>query len=194
MIVKLIIADDITLNVDISLRSYMHWRDVNSNSNKNIEEVLNSFIKDMDCTKVLPIGRPMTTNNFKYVEISGEYFYLMYKLDNYILQNTYLDRFIKRHADNIIFERDYNSREVEVKQTNKKKPTKKRVANKYTRDLSKDMFTGEVTYVYENMKTGDVIVSSNPDLLDELNTKKKKTKKSRVASVSMDAMTFSFKK
>ena len=194
MIVKLIIADDITLNVDISLRSYMHWRDVNSNSNKNIEEVLNSFIKDMDCTKVLPIGRPMTTNNFKYIEMSGEYFYLMYKLDNYILQNTYLDRFIKRHADNIIFERDYNAREVEVKQTNKKKPTKKRVTNKYTRELSKDMFTGEVTYIYENMKTGDVIVSSNPNLLDELNAKKKKTKKSRVASVSMDAMTFSFKK
>ena len=81
-------------------------------------------------------------------------------------------------------------------QNNKTKTkTKKTIPNKFVKAVTKDLFTGEDIYVYENLKTGEIIKSKNPNLLDELNAPKEKEKKTKVKSisVSLDAMTFSFK-
>ena len=50
------------------------------------------------------------------------------------------------------------------------------------RKLTKDkdiMVFDKPKYVYSNLKTGECIVSDNPNLLDELNAKHKKEKKQK---------------
>ena len=47
-------------------------------------------------------------------------------------------------------------------------------------NLEFEEFEDKPKYVYSNLKTGECIVSDNPNLLEELNTKKKKEKKQKV--------------
>ena len=59
------------------------------------------------------------------------------------------------------------------------------------------MFTGEVKYIYNNPKTGEEIISSDGNLLDELNAKKTKVKKAshkktKVEKLDMSNITFNF--
>ena len=44
--------------------------------------------------------------------------------------------------------------------------------NKFVRQVTKDMFTGQIIYVYTNLKTGETIKSTDGNKLDELNAKK----------------------
>ena len=53
------------------------------------------------------------------------------------------------------------------------------------------MFTGQIIYVYTNLKTGETIKSTDGNKLDELNAKKK-VKREKSAGVPMSAMIFKF--
>ena len=85
---------------------------------------------------------------------------------------------------------------VKKKPTNSKKQKDK--PNKWTKAITNDIFTGEERYIYENLKTGEIITSGNPNLLETLNAKKeKKVKEVKVkeqVDTSLKYVTFSFNK
>ena len=58
------------------------------------------------------------------------------------------------------------------------------------------MFTDKTNYIYSNLKTGDEIISDNPDLLEELNKPKEKKKKDKTPKIINlpEGFTFKFKK
>lgn len=175
--------------------SYFDWqRFTDCKSDKDIINILEDILKRLNCTIIYPSGRPMMTAYPIYQEYKNLYYYHLLKLTNQYLYNIYLDKLCKREYENIIFE-ILNPYIVVTKKKEKPKRRSKQISNKFVKAVTKDMFTNEEIYVYENLKTGEIIKSKNPNLLDELNAPKKKEKKQRtkVASVSFEAMTFSFK-
>ena len=155
--------------------------------------VLKDILYRLDCTKEYSCGRPMMTTFFMYNSTMNDYYYYLLKLDNYITYNKYLDILIDRHVQNIIFEyaHPYVAKQVGKKKRNSKKHT---IPNKFIKQESIDMFTGEKKYFYTNPKTGEEYESSNPDFLSELKQRKKKEKAPKRGAVPISAMTFNFKK
>ena len=155
--------------------------------------VLEDILHRLDCTKEYSCGRPMMTTFLMYNSIMNDYYYYLLKLDNYITYNKYLDILIDRHVQNIIFEyaHPYTPAQVGKKKRNSKKRT---IPNKFIKQESIDMFTGEKKYFYTNPKTGEEYESSNPDFLSELKQRKKKEKAPKRGAVPISAMTFNFKK
>lgn len=96
--------------------------------------------------------------------------------DNPAKYNEYIDKLIEVHSNNII-EAD-RKRKLEI--ANVKKCTKKKQpkpANIYVKQKSVNIFTGETEYIYTNLRTNHIVHSSNPDLLETLNVKQVKEKK-----------------
>ena len=194
MIINLICAKDITIEVDISIKDYSSWRSIVNKYNTYDDSIFIRYLNDLDCTKKYDFGRPMMLSNSRYKDIINEYFYFLIKLDNPILYNFYVDALIKRHLDNIDFETNNPYIKPEDKKVVKAKSKKKSIPNIYIRQETTDLFTGETKYIYENLKNKDSFTSSNPNLLEELNTKKKKVKSKKTSAVALTSMTFSFKK
>ena len=163
----------------------------NYNSQEELIALIDDKLKDMDCSKLLD-GMPLVIiASQKYKNILSDIWYYLNKLDNNLLYNDYITKIIENHKNNIIIEAErYNKPCIkDAKSKSKSKP------NRFIRTQTKDLFTGEVVYVYENLKTGETIKSSDGTLLDELNKKAKtKTKAAKVKStaVPMSAMTFKF--
>ena len=194
MIINLICAKDITIEVDISIKDYSSWRSIVNKYNTYDDAIFIRYLNDLDCTKEYDFGRPMMLSNSRYKDIINEYFYFLIKLDNLILYNFYVDALIKRHLDNIDFETNNPYIKPEDKKVVKSKSKKKSIPNVYIRQETTDLFTGETKYIYENLKTKDSFTSSDPNLLEELNAKKKKVKSKKTSTVALTSMTFSFKK
>ena len=172
----------------------LYWyNSVNCKTDKDIVKVLNNILIKLDCTKEYECGRPMMTTFFNYTNTMNDYYYYLLKLVNYITYNIYLDKLIQRHIDNVIFEYEhpYAPKQVGKKKRNSKKRT---IKNEFVRYKTFDLFTGTEKYIYNNDKTGEEVESNNPNLLKELNAKKKKTKPKREHIVPMKFMTFSFDK
>lgn len=191
------VDDDKTINVNIDIPNinYFDWqRFTDCRTDEDIIVVLNDYLKKLDCTIEYSSGRPMMTTYPMYETYKGMFYYYLLKLNNQLLYNHYINRLCQREYDNIIFELE-NPYRVKQEKSKTKPKTKKTIPNKFVKAVTKDLFTGEEVYVYENLKTGEIIKSKNPDLLNELNSPKKKEKKQRtkVAAVSFEAMTFSFK-
>ena len=111
--------------------------------------------------------------------------------DNFKIYNEYVDKLINRHIENILFE--FNNPIPKKKPTNSKKQKAK--PNKWIKAETNDLFTGQIRYIYENLKTGEIITSGNPNLLEELNTKKQKKEKIQQPKViSTEGLIFNFKK
>lgn len=178
------------LNIEIIKNDYFFWkRQEEYNSDEDLVNILNFILVKLDCTKVFDCGRLCMTNYPKYTNNLSAYYHYLNKLTNQFVYNNYIDILIQRHIDNIIFE--YNN------PIQPKKVIKKKVKNIFTKATTMDMFTQEIVYVYTNDKTGETIKSSNPNLLEELNNKKKvekKKSKTKEIGVPISAMTFSFKK
>lgn len=170
---------------------YGYWSSsINCKNDSDIENKLNSLLKDLNCKRIYDYGRPMMTTYPIYLNLLSDYVYYLLKFNNQILYNKYHILLENIHYDNIQFEIDNP-----IKKESKSNKRIKSISNKFTKRQSKDLFTGEVIYFYENLKTGECIKSINPDLLEELNApKKKKIKKEKYCGVPMSAMTFSFKK
>lgn len=182
--------NDGILNANYPIVDYGYWRSIKEYYNdSDICNILDYLLKNLDCTKEYTSGRPLMTTYPTYNNRISEYIYYISKLVNQFLYNEYIDKLAKRHYDNIEFElaNPYKSKEK-----NKRNTKKKSAPNKFIKQNTIDLFTGENVYVYENFKTKEVIKSNNPDLLNELNSVKKK-KETKIVGVPLSAMTFNFK-
>lgn len=160
----------------------------------DIYKELNSILTDLDCTRIFKSGRPMMIQYSQYKINIIKFIKLLNKIPGYSIYNEYIDKLINRHIENIKFE--FNNPVIKKKTTNSKKQKSK--PNKWIKAITNDIFTGEERYIYENLKTGEIITSGNPNLLKELNNKKeKKTKLDKIVpqtDLSLNYVSFSFKK
>lgn len=140
-----------------------------------LERMLNS---ELNCTRVYNgvIFRTIHSYNYKYY--CYIYYRLLLSLRNQLLYNKYVDKLIDNH--NINIEMYLNTKEDYAPKTKKKKTTTRKKKDKYIRETTTDIFTGETIYVYENTTTGEQITSKDGSLLDSLNGKVAKKKKSKV--------------
>ena len=163
----------------------------NYNSQEELINIIDSKIAEMDCSKLVD-GMPLVIiASQKYKNILSDIWYYLNKLENNLLHNDYISRIIENHQNNIIIETERYERPV----LKDKKGKSKAKPNRFIRTQTKDLFTGEIVYIYENLKTGERIKSSDGNMLDELNKKAKtKTKAAKIKStaVPMSAMTFKF--
>lgn len=200
---KLIFNNPITNQIDnLDIKDlkldYFNWKSIiNCKTDNDIINVLNTKLKELDCTKEYSYGRTMMVNSFIYDTTMSNYYYYLIKLNNQFLYNIYVNKLINRHIKNIIFEYNYPYIENKNKNQNKIKK-KKRPINKFVKYVTFDMFTNKEIFVYENPFTKEIIESDNPNLLDELNAPKKKERKKSIKikeiGVPISAMTFNFKK
>lgn len=163
------------------------------NGDSDLIKILDNILKDLDCTKEYNGVRFRTTTYPIYSMFLSDYYFYVNKIVNQFIYNEYINKLIKRHIDNIVFEHD-NPYIVNTK-SNKKK--KKSPPNKFVKYTTKDMFTNKQKYVYCNYKTDEQVESDNPDLLDKLNSKiskRKQNNKRKQIGVPLSAMTFNFKK
>lgn len=163
------------------------------NSDSDLIKILDNILKDLDCTKEYNGVRFRTTTYPIYSMFLSDYYFYVNKIVNQFIYNEYIDKLIKRHIDNIVFE--YDNPYIVNTKNNKKK--KKSPPNKFVKYTTKDMFTNKSKYVYYNYKTDEQIESDNPDLLSKLNSKiskRKQTSKRKQIGVPLNAMTFNFKK
>lgn len=200
MIASLTLYDP--FNADIIHNLTLVYPDIDYGYYKNIKNyyndydlcnILDNMIFDLDCTREISCGRILMTHYPMYqMKLNNYYFYLV-KLQNQILYNKYLDKVIDRHIDNLIFEY-YNPLKQTITKASTKIKKKNTKPNKFIKQVTNDLYTGEEIYIYENLKTGEMIESKNPNLLEELNSSKKKEKSIKVKTkpVSLDNITFSF--
>lgn len=181
------------LTLEYPVIDYFYFKHIyDYNNDEDLQNILKVLLKDLDCTIEYECGRLMMTNFPIYkIHLSDYYFYLT-RITNQFIYNIYIDKLIKRHIANLIFE--YNNPYINKKNTKKKKTP----PNKYIKQTTKNMFTNEEDYIYYNLKTKKNISSDNPNLLEELNSPKKKGRKKSIkikeVGVPISAMTFSFKK
>lgn len=159
----------------------------------DIYKHLNAILADLDCSRIFKSGRPMMIEYPQYKITIIKFIKLLNKIPGYSIYNEYIDKLINLHINNIEFE--FNNPIVKKKPTSSKKQKDK--PNKWIKAITNDLFTGEERYIYENLKTGEIITSGNPDLLETLNNKSnKKVKKEHnvVNIVSAEGLIFNFKK
>lgn len=200
MIASLTLYDPFNANVIHNLNFI--YPDIDYGYYKNIKEyhndedlcgILDNIVSDLDCTREISCGRILMTHYPMYqIKLNNYYFYLV-KLQNQILYNKYLDKVIDKHIDNLIFEYYNPIKQITTKASVKAKK-KNKIPNKFIKQTTNDLYTGEEIYIYENLKTGEIIESKNPNLLDELNAPKKKERPKRVKTIGVPigSMTFSF--
>lgn len=196
MILKIDFDNPITnehsrLVIQYPMINYQEWKQTpDYNSDKDVTDILDKYLAYMDCTKEYSSGRPMMTIYPIYSIYSTFYFWFVIKIVNQFVYNQYINKLIKRHIDNLIFEYE-NPYIAHIKKPQRK--PKRTKPNKFFKHTTIDMFTGEKIYYYDNPKTGEHIESKDDDKLKELNARKinKAIKKS---TVPLSSMTFSFKK
>ena len=167
------------------------------NNDFDLINILDKILKKLDCTIEYSCGRTCVTTFPIYNMTLSEYYFYLIRINNQFIYNNYIDKLIKRHIDNLIFEYEHPY----IPPTNKKKVTskkKKLPPNQFFKQVTHNLFTNKETYIYINPRTKEEINSDNPNLLDELNAPKKRERKSSIkikrGGVPISAMTFSFKK
>ena len=158
------------------------------NTQAELIDIINETFKDLDCSRLVDNIPLIIINSQRYKNALSDIYYYINKLENNLVHNDFITKIIDFHKNNIIIEvTRYNN----LKKPETKKSKSKSKPNKFVRQVTKDMFTGEVIYVYTNLKTGETIKSTDGNKLEELNAKKK-VKRERSAGVPMSAMTFKF--
>lgn len=171
--------------------NYNTWKRTKEyNNDYDLCKILDSFLKDIDCTREFNGCRLCMTTYPIYKMIMSKYYYYLIKINNQFIYNKYLDKLINLHNYNIIYE---YTNPINIKNKIEKK-NKKQPPNKYYKYITHDLFTNEEIYLYINPKTNHEVRSTNPNLLEELNSPKKKIKQTKIDSIPLSAMTFSFKK
>lgn len=181
------------LEVELKNNDYSKWRSYNQEGQYDcIDSILNHYLYELDCTKEYKSGRPMMTNFPIYKIRLSDYLFWLLKIENAIQYNINLDNLIQRHINNLIFEHEHPY----VKPISKKKTsTKKKSKLGWVRQITKDMFDNRTIYVYQNLSTGEMIRSYNPDMLEELNKPKKKERtKSPKKEIDFSNFYFEFDK
>lgn len=186
------------LNIEYPRVDYMSFRSTKEyNNDSDLIVILDGIIKELDCTIKYDYGRPKVTTFPIYNMTLSEYYFYLSRITNQFIYNNYINKVIKRHIDNLVFEYE----DPYVPPVSKKKSTtkkKKLSPNKFFKQVTHDLFTGKEKYIYTNPRTKKEIMSNNPNMLDELNASKKKERKKSIkikqTNVPISAMTFSFKK
>ncbi len=175
--------------------TYSYWKTrIPYDSDKDIITILLNLLVYLDCTITFSNQRLLFTNHMMYDYHVSEYYYYLLRIDNQYLYNKYLNRLLIRHEENIKFEID-NPIVPHVPKTKIKKEPKVKASSKFVRQITTDLITGGELYIYSNSKTGEVLNSTDPNLLDSLNgVKPKKEKKVKQVGVPISNMTFTFKK
>ena len=92
---------DYTLN-------YLDYRDLDNRIKTKIpQDIFNSLLNDLDCTKEFSCGRPMMTNYLMYARNINAYFYILKTLnytENSDEYKEYINKLIDVHTKNIKFE------------------------------------------------------------------------------------------
>ena len=185
--------DDCTLNIKYPDVNYSYWKSfIEYKDDLDIIIILENLLVYLDCTVIYSNSRVLYTNQMMYEKYVGDYYYYLLHFDNQLYYNTYFDLLCKRHQDNVEFE--FNNPILEKLIIAKSKAvSKKKVSNKFVRQVTTDLITGQEVYIYINGKD-EPITSNDPNLLDKLNNKEKKVKQPKRGAVPMSSMTFSFKK
>ena len=109
---------------------------------KDLYDILDDYLKDLDCTIEFKCGRPMMTTYSQYKTIIAEFLKILNKLPGYSIYNEYIDKLINRHIENILFE--FNNPIVKKKPTKSKKQKDK--PNKWIKAVTNDIFTRDERY------------------------------------------------
>lgn len=196
MIVSPIVVDEFNLIIDYPEVSYVDWKYFNKEL-KDVYCAMDTILKCIDIERKDNMrknykGLVITTDTFIYKNYLRHYYWYLLHLDNPIEYNKYLDKLIIQHKNNLNYESIKNaSKETVQKRQKDNNPKKYKPKNKYYLEERIDMFTNETNYLYYNPVTKDEFYSDNPNLLEELNSKKK-IRKTKEPEVPLSNMTFKF--
>lgn len=129
----------------------------------------------------------MTTNDWNYLKLIQKYYYIICKLPQnlnaQIFFNKCVDYLLDRHIENLVFEQRDLTPEIMPKGLTKNSSGKFKAKNRFYKSVTRDLFTNKVEYHFINPKTGEEIVSDNPDygkiLNAELEIKLKEEKENK---------------
>lgn len=190
----MITNEDIIYNHNLFNYSYLEWNRYCYELDKYGDNYIYEIFKELNCDRYNKYGQQLISiNDYEYQLLLNNAIRVLDKLNNYLSYNSLFCNLICIHKNNVQICEEYSARpkETETHKTNRKSNKKPKVKDEYLRSVSTDLFTGEPKYIYSNLKTGDEIISDNPDLLEELNKPKEKKKKAtKVLSLPIG---FSFK-
>lgn len=164
-----------------------------------VEEVLNDLLKELDSSILIKDIQVLPVSSWKYSDIINNYIRFLFRIPiyDYVLYNHYVDLLYKKHQENIEFEEYFKSLKesntINNTKTKSKTTNKKKVLNKFIRTETHNLFTGELEYDYTNFATGESFISSNPNLLEELNAPKKKKEVKKASKKEFGKIILNFK-
>ena len=187
--------NNIIYNHQIINYDYLDWIKYISGFEKYTPvEYFYQIIKELDCSKINKKGQQlMSINHYEYPLLINNAIKVLDRILDYSLYNDLFLYLISCHERNLEICKEYDE-EQRNRQTTKNPKTrakKTKIKDEYLKSTSTDLFTGKTNYIYSNLKTGDEIISDNPDLLEKLNKPKERKKKTpKVLSLPIG---FSFK-
>ena len=192
--------EDIIYNHQLLNLEYLDWSIFNSDLAKYRDNYIYEIFKELDCDRYTKSGQQlMSVTHYEYPILLTKAIRLLDKIHDYTLYNTLFTTLCSLHNNNNRVCEDYaqNTKELEEIKRKQKKPKKPKVKDEFVKSISTDLFDGTPKYIYSNLKTGQEIISDNPDLLEELNKPKEKKRNVRVSPqvVSLPSgFTFKFNK
>ena len=190
----MITNEDIIYNHILFNYTYLEWNRYCYELDKYGDNYIYEIFKELNCDRYNKYGQQLISiNDYEYQLLLNNAIRVLDKLNDYLSYNNLFCNLILIHKNNVQICEEHSARlkETEVHKTNRKSNKKPKVKDEYLRSVSTDLFTGQPKYIYSNLKTGDEIISDNPDLLEELNKPKEKKKKAvKVLSLPIG---FSFK-
>jgi hypothetical protein len=190
----MITNEDIIYNHNLFNYSYLEWNRYCYELDKYGNNYIYEIFKELNCDRYNKYGQQLiSVDTYEYQLLLNNAIRVLDKLNDCISYNSLFFNLVSIHENNIQICQKYFARpkETEIHKTNRKSNKKPKVKDEYVRSVSTDLFTGNPKYIYSNLKTGDEIISDNPDLLEELNKPKEKKKKAvKVLSLPIG---FSFK-
>lgn len=153
-----------------------------NNDNEKIA-VLYDILKDLNTSRLCSEMQIINTKYPIYQEKLSLFKYYAKKLQNQFIYNDIVNELIALHINNLDFDEKF-AQEHPNKPTKSKNKQPKKKLPLWIRQESKDLFDGEVMYIYTNTKTNEIIKSHNPNLIEEELSikKKKKVKEPKVIS------------
>ena len=157
------------IEYDVWIRSVEAW---------GIIKYMYFILDDLDCSIIIYRNmRKIHTKDYLYSKLINRYNKCLTRIKDPVKYNHMIDLLEKRHKDNLEFEENNPEVIEEIPKTKKQaKERKKTPKNIWVKDESKDLFNGNPKYIYSNLKTGETLVSDNPNLLLDLNPQPKKKK------------------
>lgn len=172
----MITNEDIIYNHILYNYDYLDWSKYNCDIEKYGDNYIYEIFKELNCDRYNKKGQQLMSINYnEYGILLNNAIRFLDKLTNCILYNTLFITLCNIHQANISICEEYNHRQEQKPKVIKAK--KQKIKDEYLKSESIDLFTGKPKYIYSNLKTGDEIISDNPNLLEELNKPKEKKKK-----------------